>query len=84
VKLRIGQPRKDKDTGNMAIEITVNGEARAVEEETTLLMLLETLGLDQKVVAAQVNDAIVPRDSHATVALQAGDTVEIVRFVGGG
>ncbi len=68
----------------MAIEITVNGEARAVPEETTLLMLLENLGLNPKVVAAQVNETIVPRDAHPTVVLQAGDTVELVRFVGGG
>jgi sulfur carrier protein len=68
----------------MAIEITVNGEARAVAEGATLLMLLETLGLNPQAVAAQVNDAIVPRGAHATVVLRAGDAVEVVRFVGGG
>ena len=68
----------------MAIEITVNGEARTVLEGTTLLMLLEKLGLDPQVVAAQVNDAIIPRMAHATVVLEPGDTVELVRFVGGG
>jgi len=68
----------------MATEITVNGESRAVPEGSTLLELLGELGLDQKVVAAQVNDAIVPRGAHATVVLQTGDTVELVRFVGGG
>ena len=68
----------------MAMEITVNGEARAVLEGTTLLMLLEKLGLDPKVVAAQVNDAVIPRGAHATVVLHPGDTVELVRFVGGG
>jgi sulfur carrier protein len=47
-------------------------------------MLLETLGLNPQAVAAQVNDAIVPRGAHATVVLRAGDAVEVVRFVGGG
>jgi sulfur carrier protein len=68
----------------MAIEITVNGEPRAVLEGTTLLMLVEKLGLNPKAVAAQVNDAVIPRDAQATVVLQAEDTVELVRFVGGG
>jgi thiamine biosynthesis protein ThiS len=68
----------------MAIEITVNGEARAVAEGTTLLMLLETLALNPQAVAAQINDAIVPRNAHGSVVLNAGDTVELVRFVGGG
>ncbi len=68
----------------MAIEIMVNGEARSVLDGSTVLMLLEELGLNPRVVAAQVNDAIIPRDAHATVVLQAGDTVELVRFVGGG
>ena len=68
----------------MAIEIMVNGETRSVAEESTLLMLLGELGLDQKAVAAMVNDAIVPGDARAALVLQAGDTVELVRFVGGG
>jgi len=68
----------------MAIEITVNGEKRAMAENATLLALLEELGLGQKAVAAQVNDAIIPRDAHAATVLQAGDVVEVVRFVGGG
>ncbi len=73
-----------KAAENMAIEITVNSEARAVPEGSTLLVLLEALGLDPKVVAAQINDAIVPRNTHAGVVLQAGDKVDLVRFVGGG
>ncbi len=68
----------------MATEITLNGEARTVAEGSTLLALLGELGLDQKAVAAQVNDAIVPREAHAATVLQTGDVVEVVRFVGGG
>ncbi len=68
----------------MAMEITVNGEARAVPEGTTLLALLEILDLNPRVVAAQVNDAIIPRNAQGTVVLRPGDTVELVRFVGGG
>mgnify|MGYP001218928543 CR=1 FL=1 len=76
--------RTEKVTDGMAMEISVNGEQRAVLEGTTLLALIEKLGLDSKVVAAQVNDAIVPRDAHAATVLLAGDAVELVRFVGGG
>jgi thiamine biosynthesis protein ThiS len=78
------QVYSEKVTGNMAIEITVNGEARLMQEGATLLILLEELGLNPKVVAAQVNDTIVPREAHATAILQTGDAVELIRFVGGG
>ena len=68
----------------MAMEIRVNGEVQVVPQGATLLMLLEKLDLDPQVVAAQVNDTIIPRNAHGTVVLQAGDAVELVRFVGGG
>ena len=66
------------------MDITVNGEKRAMAEGATLLALLEELGLDAKVVAAQVNDHIVARGAHGETVLHDGDTVELVRFVGGG
>jgi len=66
------------------MEITVNGEARALERGTTVAGLLETLHLDCRASAVEVNRELVPRSRHAAHALQDGDAVEIVTLVGGG
>lgn len=66
------------------MNLTVNGESRDLPEGTTVLALLERLGLAGSLVAVERNQSIVPRAEHATTVLSAGDEVEVVHFVGGG
>ena len=46
--------------------------------------LLVALGLDGRKVAVERNEAIVPRSAYDTTVLAAGDSLEIVHFIGGG
>jgi sulfur carrier protein len=66
------------------MEVVVNGKRVSVTEGSNLLDLLRVRGLDPAVVVAEVNRSIVTRDSFGGHALHDGDTVEILRFVGGG
>jgi thiamine biosynthesis protein ThiS len=66
------------------MEILVNGEPRRVAEPSSLLDLLETLGLDPRTVVVELNREIVRRPRLGETALAAGDAVELVHFVGGG
>ncbi|MCH7958667.1 MAG: sulfur carrier protein ThiS [Candidatus Hydrogenedentes bacterium] len=66
------------------MHLTVNGEARDVPEEVTLVGLMQSLGLKPELTAVQRNDDIVNRDEHATTVLLEGDTIELIRIVGGG
>ena len=66
------------------IAITVNGEARRITAGATVAALLAEIGLDQRKVAVERNEEIVPRSTYAAVALGAGDAIEIVHFIGGG
>lgn len=68
----------------MELGITVNGEARRVPAGTTVAGLLADLGLDPLRVAVERNLEIVRRDAYAATALNDGDALEIVHFVGGG
>lgn len=63
--------------------ITLNGSERAVESQT-VFGLLEELSLAGKKIAVERNKQIVPRTAYQETALQAGDTIEIIQFVGGG
>ena len=64
--------------------ITVNGEPREVSEHCTVLELMRTLGVRPEITAVQRNEDIVDRKSVGNTVLMDGDTVELVRIVGGG
>ena len=69
---------------NDTIDITVNGERRAVARGATLLELLGSLELDPRAVVVEHNRAIVRRLALGDVQVAPGDAVELVHFVGGG
>ena len=64
--------------------VTVNGEPMELPEGCTVAALIERLGLSETICAAEVNKAVVTRDSRADTVLHEGDSVEIVTLVGGG
>ena len=66
------------------MQVSVNGETSDVAADTTVLSLIESLGLSPKTVVVQRNEEIVERSDFGAVQLQAGDQLELVRFVGGG
>jgi thiamine biosynthesis protein ThiS len=66
------------------LQVTVNGEARAVPGPATLLDLLAHLGLDPRTVVVERNREIVRRPQLGDTALADGDAIELVHFVGGG
>ena len=66
------------------MNISVNGEARAVPAPLTIAALLESLGVAGKRVAVEVNREIVPKSRHAEFKIQESDRVEVVFAIGGG
>ncbi len=63
--------------------ITLNGEARSTHAGS-IADLVRELELAPEKVAVERNGAIVPRSTLEGAALNNGDTLEIVHFVGGG
>lgn len=66
------------------MRITVNGQSREIDDQTTISDLLSELGLSAATVAVEVNLDLVPRAQHAARVLAPGDTLEVVSLVGGG
>ena len=64
--------------------IHLNGKAREVAEGVTVSRLLDELKLQSLRVAVQVNQDIIKRERYGEVAVQPGDTVEILTFMSGG
>ncbi|MBK8287367.1 MAG: sulfur carrier protein ThiS [Cellvibrionales bacterium] len=66
------------------MQITLNGQPTAADPGITVAALITQLGLAGKRIAVEVNENIVPRSTHESTSLQAGDRVEIVHAIGGG
>lgn len=66
------------------MRLIVNGEPREAPDKATLADLLASLGIDGRRVAVERNREIAPKSLWAEIALQDGDQLEIVQFVGGG
>jgi len=66
------------------IQITVNGDAHRLAAGSKVTDLISELQLAEKRLAIELNLNILPRTKWAETALNAGDKLEIVHFVGGG
>ena len=66
------------------MDILLNGEKREINSGLTLAKLLESLEIRSGSVAVEHNEKVIPRRNLEQIALNSGDKVEIVRFVGGG
>jgi thiamine biosynthesis protein ThiS len=67
-----------------AMRILLNGDVRDIEPDTTVKSLLDSLGLDARIVAVEVNRAVIKRERYPTTRIPEGAEVEVVAFVGGG
>jgi sulfur carrier protein len=66
------------------MQLTVNGKPREAPDDATILTFLQANDIDPRIVAVERNGEIVKRDQWSVVRLASGDTLEIVRMVGGG
>jgi sulfur carrier protein len=62
----------------------LNGETTEMPEGTTVQAMLSLRGVEGRRVAVEVNGVIVPKSLYAETLLKAGDTIEIIGFIGGG
>lgn len=66
------------------MKLRVNGKTVELRAPTPLLGYLDSLGVDPRAVAVEVNERILERAEFQSTTLNDGDVVEIVRMVGGG
>ena len=66
------------------MKIIFNGNEHELPDSTTITGLLESVELNDRPVAVEVNREVVPREQHSEHVLQEGDELEVVSLVGGG
>ena len=64
--------------------VTVNGAPHEVAEGTTLVQLVEELGLHVGAVVVEQNGTALLRSEVVSASLADGDVLELVRAVAGG
>jgi len=66
------------------VTIQLNGDPYELPGGLTVADLLARLEIDPRRVAVERNFVVLKRDRYAATALESGDQIEIVNFVGGG
>lgn len=62
----------------------VNGKTVELAQKQNLLEFITTNRFDCKTIAVELNGLIIPKAEYKNTMLSDNDTLEIVRFVGGG
>jgi thiamine biosynthesis protein ThiS len=66
------------------MQVSINGEKLEVAESSSIQDVLRQLRIQEQWVVVEHNASIVRREEFSARALQAGDQLEILRFLGGG
>ena len=77
-------PTETQSETGTTVEIVVNGKATTLPAGATIHDFLTGKRMTDAMAIVERNGEIVPRGSYAAVALQPGDTLEVVHAVGGG
>ena len=73
------------EVGSDLVAVTLNGDTREIPARSTVASLLASLELEPRLVVVERNREILrDRAAFSSLELNAGDTIEIVHFVGGG
>jgi thiamine biosynthesis protein ThiS len=67
-----------------AIQVTINGEPKAVPPDQSVAALLNWLAIASDRVAVELNKSLVRKRDWQQTTVVHGSQIEIVEFVGGG
>ncbi|GMO65296.1 MAG: hypothetical protein Nk1A_2510 [Endomicrobiia bacterium] len=66
------------------INVKINGQNKKLEDKTNIADFLKNNNIDPIGVTVEHNLEIINQENIAKIILKEGDTLEILRFVGGG
>ena len=75
---------KKKEKEDSPLQIVVNGEAQEILSECTVFQLLQDQAVTLKAVVVELNGKILKQEHWQSTEMHAGDSLEILVFMGGG
>lgn len=73
-----------QQTTSRIIMVQFNGIDVAIPYGTTLGALIDSKGIERRMIAVEYNTEILPRHAYDATILNDGDRLEVVHMVGGG
>lgn len=68
----------------MSMTIHLNGKREEIEDDMSILGLLEAKKIKPEVVTVELNDKIIEKDKYPITLLKPNDRLEFVYYMGGG
>jgi cysteine synthase A len=68
----------------MSIIVIMNGKKQEIENDISVLKLLEIKKIRPEVVTVELNDSIIEKDKYQKIILKPNDKLEFVYYMGGG
>ncbi|MGM0518595.1 MAG: sulfur carrier protein ThiS [Campylobacterota bacterium] len=66
------------------MNLEINGEKKEFEKALSLQEIIESLNIEDKVMAAAVNMEIIKKENWSSFNPKQNDKIELLQFVGGG
>ena len=66
------------------MNIFVNQKKIVASKESTIINILENLDIENKYLAVEVNETILPKSEYDKYIIQENDKIEIINAIGGG
>ena len=66
------------------MNIQLNGEQTVIENSLTALKLLEKNSLNPSLTVVEINAKILKPEQLTTTIINENDSIELIRFIGGG
>ena len=66
------------------MNIFVNQKKIIISKESTVISILTNLDIEDKYLAVEVNETILPKSEYDKYIIQENDKIEIINAIGGG
>ena len=69
---------------NTIMNIFVNQKKIIISKESTIINILANLDIEDKYLAVEINENILPKSEYDKYIIQENDKIEIINAIGGG
>ncbi len=66
------------------MNIFVNQKKTIISKESTIINILANLNIENKYLAIEINETILPKSEYDKYIIQENDKIEIINAIGGG
>ena len=66
------------------IQIYINGKIKIINSSFNLIDILKEYALENKLVAIEINEEVIPKSNYKKKRINHNDRIEILELIGGG